>query len=87
MGPVRDIRTGGDCDLATGYCGTTMIVLTLGAESPVGHFGLVDNEAIIVGGRQARGLPNGTVHVGDVTAVATDDVVMIVTDPIFVERR
>jgi len=64
-----------------------MVVLTLGAESPVGDFGFVDNEAIIIGRRQARGLPDGTVHVGDVTAEAADDVVMIVTDPVFVERR
>ena len=51
-----------------------------GAQAPVGDLGLVDHEALVVGGRQARHLADGAVDVDDGAARAADEVVVVVAD-------
>jgi hypothetical protein len=41
----------------------------------------------VIGGGQARGVPNGTVDIDRFSAGATDNVVVIVPNTILVERR
>src|SRR3546814_651027 len=49
-----------------------------GTCAPVGHFGLVDDEPVVVGCRQARRVPHGAVHIGDVATLPPHDAVMVV---------
>src|SRR5579875_205151 len=50
-----------------------------GAQAPVDHLGLIDHEAVVLGGGQAWHLADGAVHVGDGAAGAAHDVVVIVS--------
>src|SRR5581483_3570994 len=54
---------------------------TGGAQAPVDDLGLVDREAVVVGGGQAGGVADRAVDVGDHPARAADDVVVVVADP------
>src|SRR5579875_1426348 len=49
-----------------------------GAQAPVDHLGLVDHVTVMLSGRQAWHLPDGTVDVGDRAARAAHDVVVVV---------
>src|SRR5687768_9239125 len=49
-----------------------------GAQAPVGDLGLVDDEAVGVGGVEARAYADGAVDVGDDAARAADRVVVVV---------
>ena len=60
---------------------------TLGAQGPVGHLGLVDREAVVVGRGQARCGADCAVHVGDRTARPAHDVVVVVPHPGLVARH
>src|SRR3954454_17388901 len=51
---------------------------TGGAPAPVDDLGLVDDEARVVGGGQARRVPDRAVDVGDGTAGAAHHVVVVV---------
>jgi len=55
---------------------------TLGASAPKDHFHLIDLIARVVSGRQARRVAHGAVDVDRFSATATDNMVVIVTDPI-----
>ena len=55
-----------------------------GAEAPVDDLGLVDREAVVVGGGQAGHLADGAVDVDDRAAGAADEVVVVVADPALV---
>src|SRR5688500_10781460 len=52
-----------------------------GAGAPIGHLGLVDDEALGVGGVEAGAVADGAVDVRDRAAAAADDVVVVVADP------
>ena len=56
----------------------------LGTSSPVGHFGFVDLVALIVVRREARSLTDRAVDVDDAPADPTDQVMMVVVDPVLV---
>ena len=58
-----------------------------GAEAPVDDLGLVDHEAVVVGGGQARHLADRAVDVGDGAAGAADEVVVVVADAGLVARH
>ena len=55
--------------------------------TPKNHFRLINLVARIGGGRQARGIANSAVDVDRLATRSTDQVVVIVTDTIFVEGR
>src|SRR6478609_12114481 len=57
-----------------------------GAQAPVGDLGLVDDEAVGVGGVEARAHADGAVDVGDDAARAADHVVVVVADAQLVAR-
>jgi hypothetical protein len=61
--------------------------LASGTQAPKYHFGFLDDESMVRGRLQAGGFADGTVHIGDHTAAATDDVVVVISDPRFVARR
>ena len=58
-----------------------------GAGTPVDDLGLVDEKPVIIDGFQARPRPHRTVDVDRAPAGATDEVVVVVVDPIFVAGR
>ena len=53
----------------------------LGAVTPIDDLGLVDVEAEVIGSRQARGVADGTVDIDHASALAADQVVVVVSDP------
>ena len=53
----------------------------LGAVTPIDDLGLVDVEAEVIGSRQARGVADGTVDIDHASALAADQVVVVVPDP------
>src|SRR5690606_6928693 len=57
---------------------------TARAQTPIDDLGLVDAEAVIVGGVQAGRTAHGTVDVDRHPAGATNEVVVVVVDPILV---
>ena len=61
--------------------------LTFGADTPEDDFGLVDHEPRGMGRLQARSMPNGAVHIGDGTATAADQMVMVIADTRLKKRR
>src|SRR3954453_5119585 len=56
-------------------------------QTPIDDLGLVDREAVVIGGGQARRAADGAVDVGDHAARAAHDVVMVVADPRLVARH
>src|SRR3954447_19531086 len=58
-----------------------------GAHAPEDDLGLVDDVAVVVGGGQARDVPDRAVDVGDLAARAADEVVVVVADPCLVPRH
>ena len=60
---------------------------TFGASAPVDDFGFVDLVAGVIAGRQARGIADRTVDIGDGTARPTHDVVVVVFDPELIARH
>jgi hypothetical protein len=63
------------------------LVETLRAAAPVDDLGFVDDEARVVGGRQARGGADGAVDIDHAAAGAADQMVVVVADPILVPCR
>src|SRR5215469_8824471 len=59
----------------------------LGTSAPEDDLGLADLVARVVGGRQAGGVADRAVDVGDGTARPADDVVVVVSDPRLVARH
>src|SRR5664280_2584109 len=57
------------------------------AQAPVDDLGLVDREAVVVGGGQAGGGTDGAIDVGQETARPAHDVVVVVPDPRLVARH
>src|SRR6202012_5214827 len=53
---------------------------TAGAQAPVGDFGLVDNEAVVLRGGQAGRVADRAVDIGDGTAGTAYDVMVVVAD-------
>src|SRR5580700_3707912 len=60
---------------------------TVGAQAPVDDLGLVDREAVIVGGGEAGRLADRAVDVSDDTARSAHDVVVVVPDASLVPGR
>ena len=60
---------------------------TVGAQSPESDFGLLDEEAGIVGRDQARSLTDRAVDIDDEIARAAHQVMVVVADPPFVPRN
>src|SRR4029453_12220806 len=58
-----------------------------GAPTPVDDLGLVDLVTRVVGGDQARSVADRAVHVDHAPACSTDQVVVVVADPILVAGR
>jgi hypothetical protein len=58
---------------------------TLRTAAPVGDLGFVNLVAQVVGGRQAGGKADCAVDVGHTAADATDQVMVVVIDPVLVE--
>lgn len=56
-----------------------------GATTPIGHLGLVDLEAIDIRCFETRSIAHCAIDVDDVTALATDEVVMVVAHAVLVE--
>jgi hypothetical protein len=57
-------------------------MLAIGTAAPVDDFGLVDLVSLAVGGRQTRRRSDGAVDVNETAAQSTDQMVMVVADPI-----
>jgi hypothetical protein len=57
----------------------------LGAPSPINHLCLVDLETGIVGGNQARPEAHRAVHIDGHSTSSADEVVVVVSDAVFVE--
>jgi len=57
------------------------------ASPPVYHLGLVDLEAVILNGGEARCSADGAVHVAHDAALPTDHVVVVVSHTPFIQRR
>lgn len=55
--------------------------------APIDDFSLVDSEAVIVVGGEARNVANGAVDIDGRSARATDQVMMIVADAVFETGR
>ena len=58
---------------------------TLRTRAPVNHLRLIDLVTRGVGGGQTRGVANGAVDIDRFSADATNQVVVVVTDTIFVK--
>ena len=58
-----------------------------GTAAPVGDLGLVDLVALVVGRREARSGADGAVHVDHAAADATDQMMVVVADPILEAGR
>jgi hypothetical protein len=58
-----------------------------GTSAPIDHFGLIDPEACVVRGGQARSLPNGAVYIDGFSAGPANEVVMVVARPVLVKGR
>lgn len=56
-----------------------------GATTPIGHLGFVDLEAVHVRCFETRSIAHCAIDVDDVTAFATDEVVMVVSDAVLVQ--
>ena len=56
-----------------------------GTTTPIGHLGLVDLEAIDIRCFETRSIAHCAIDVDDVTAFATDEVVMVVSDAVLVQ--
>lgn len=56
----------------------------VGAQAPVGDLGLVDDEAVFVAWFETRRLPHCAVDIMDRSTPATDEMVVVVTDPVLV---
>ena len=60
---------------------------THGADSPINHFRFINAETCRVGSGQARRFTDGAVDIDRLSTGATDRVVVVVADPILIERR
>src|SRR5437588_5512081 len=60
---------------------------TLGTSAPEDDLGFVDLVARVVGGRQARGVADGTVDVDHPAAGPADEMVVVVSDAVLVAGR
>jgi hypothetical protein len=58
-----------------------------GAQAPERHFGFVEDEAVRLRWVETRAFTDCAVDVGGATAAAADDVVMVVADARFEQRR
>jgi hypothetical protein len=58
--------------------------LTVRASTPEDDLGFVDAEPMVVGGLQASPGPHRTVDIHGETTVPTDEVVVVVVDPVLV---
>ena len=54
----------------------------LGTTTPVGNLGLIDLIALVIGRREARSGTDGAIHVDHAAADTTNQVVVVITDPI-----
>ena len=61
-------------------------MLALLAAPPVCDFGFVDSKPVIIGGIKTGSLAGCTVDVNHMTALPTDEMVMVVIDAIFIQR-
>ena len=61
-------------------------MLALLAAPPVCDFGFVDSKPMIIGGIKTGSLAGCTVDVNHMTALPTDEMVMVVIDAIFIQR-
>jgi len=60
---------------------------TLGTPAPVDDFGFVDHVAQIVGSSEARSSADGTIDIDRTATDAADEMVVVITDPIFKAGR
>ena len=79
----------GCCDLRENLCvhASHDSSLTIWADTPVDHLCLVDDETRIVGRFQAWSLSNRTINIDGCTAFPTNEVMMIISNPIFIPSR
>ena len=61
-----------------------MVLAAFWAVAPVNDLGLINQEAVILSRREAWRVADRAIHVLSVPASAANDVVMIVTNPVFV---
>ena len=73
-----------DVSFARSYAGAAA---HWGQTAPVDDLGLVDREALLVRGGQARGRAHGAVDIGDGAARPAYDVVVVVPDPRLIPRQ
>ena len=64
-----------------------VVLLTIGAESPIHDLCFVDAEAVMFGRFEAWGRADGTVDVDGNLALSADEVVVVVTNSGLVKRR
>jgi len=60
---------------------------TIGTRPPIDNLRLIDLVTRVGGGGQARRVTNGAVYIDRLSAGATDQMVVVVTNPIFIESR
>lgn len=65
----------------------SVLACTRGATAPVHDFCFIDFETCVVGSRQAWGRTDRAIHIDDDSAPATDDVMVVVADTVFVQSR
>ncbi len=61
--------------------------LTGGAKTPIDHFSFIDDETRVVRGAQARAFANRAIDVDRFTAIAADQMVVVVAHAILVAGR
>jgi len=61
--------------------------LAFGADTPVNDLSFIDFEAQFIGSLQARLLSHGTINVGCLATIATNDMVVVVANSIFIKCR
>jgi hypothetical protein len=57
------------------------------ATTPIGNLGFVDLESVEVRCFEARSISHSTIDIDDVAAFAADEVVVVVSDAVLVQRR